>query len=259
MSRPPFLAATLLCLSACGGGGPTLGTAMQTTLFLSTTSISQQRMDAFQIVLAYDQSGGCMSLSGDAKATVNGQAAPVIEHGGDVGALRLLAPGPSPSGPQCFRPSFSFPPSMVGSEETELVLEDGDARVTAVLRNLGATPAVTMTPPADGHIRPGSKLTFTWAPASDEVSQMIGWLISPIPVGSATTFRDIEATAFQQGYTIPADAPPGPALLQFGGSRRPELLRCEGVDQCDLSYFLTTDESALPVLQAVSVQITIEP
>jgi hypothetical protein len=257
MTRMPLFAATLLCLSACGGG-PSLGTATQKQLFLSTTSTSQQQMDAFQVGLAYDQSGGCMSLSGGAKAKVNGQDATVLERGGDVGALRFLAPGDS-SGPQCFRPSFTFPPSMAGSEETEIVLEDGDARVTAVLRNLGATPAVTMTPPPDGHIRRGTTLRLTWTPASDDASQMTGSLIAPIPVGNATTFQAINGAAFQQGYTIPSDAPLGPALIQFSGMRTPEVLRCEGVDECHLGYFLETGMPALDPLRAAEVQINIEP
>src|SRR5439155_24686249 len=98
--------------------------------------------------------------SGAAKATVNGVAAD-LSRGGSFSNF------PINSGTHCDPPFFTFPVDAVGDGETTLTLEDGNAAMTVVAQGLGSTPAVTMTAPADGHLRPGSTVVLAWAPASD--------------------------------------------------------------------------------------------
>jgi hypothetical protein len=217
------------------------------------TSKSQSRMDTFGVQLRYDQeAAGCMELSGAAKATVNGVAAD-LSRGGTWSNFPLN------SGTHCDPPFFTFPADAVGDGETTLTLEDGDAAIAVVTQNLGSPAAVTMTPPADGHLRPGSTVGLTWAPASDDVSQMEGTMFGPLPMATATHVETIAPGSFQQGFTIPLDMPPGQALLQFSGRRAPQVLRCEGVETCDLGYFLEPDQSSAEAVRAAEVQIQIEP
>jgi hypothetical protein len=256
MHRMLCLSTLLVC--ACGGSsGLTLATVTQTRLFVVPASLSLRQDDAFHFVLDHSKEDGCLVLSSSARATVNGADAPVFFRGELVTeTIPIFSDDP---GTDCHLPSFIIPVDSAQDEETTIALEDGDTRFAAVVRNLGATPTVTVTPPANGRVRAGSTLSLSWTPASDDISHMNGWLFPQPPPGTATQAKEIDATAFQQGYTIPAEAPPGPALLQFSGTRTPEVIRCEGVTRCDLSYSLTTIGTALAPLRAAEVQINIEP
>ena len=238
-------AASAALLSACG---PSLGSVPRSSLSLNPWSPSASSApEGFSFVFEYDGNAGCLELSGWARATANGTDASEFSRGKFKGFQV----------PSCDLPSFVFPLEAL-SEETTIVLEDEGHRVTVVVRNLAHPLSLTVTPPPDGHIRAGSTVGLSWAPSTDRFqpsrfepykgffSGPYGEFFSAPQADGTRINMKIHPKDLMSGtgqFTIPADAPPGEARIEFTGTRTPGVVRCEGVDTCAFDYSLSSNQA----------------
>lgn len=247
----------LSILSACGTGLKGVSSAQIQVAPDMISPTPGPGLNVFRIRLLSDPAAGCVILSGDVRGTVNG---------GDAGEVFRGAREPriSLSGhPPCLPPSFEVPLSVADAPEVTVAFEDGEDRIAATYRSLGTTPSVTVTPPADGHLRVGSTMGLSWEPATDDLSEQVWTLFPDIPGGGERAIN-IPPETLPGGHgelAIPADFPTGPAYIQVRGHRKPAVSSCEGTVPvtCDSWYYMGGVDNAPQVFGMIRVDLQIEP
>jgi hypothetical protein len=154
----------------------------------------------------------------------------------------------------CEFPSFHIPLEAADGDQVTVAFDDGTTRIAATFLNLSRAPSLTVTPPADGHIRPGSTIGLTYAPATDDLSQS-QWILEGLN-SHQVDLSQRQGASVQ--YTIPADQPVGPATIADSLGRRPGVAACEGAISCSAGI-LVGPFNTQPELDLASVTFTIEP
>jgi hypothetical protein len=136
-----------------------------------------------------------------------------------------------------------------------VAFEDSSAEISATFLNLGRPAAIAITPPADGHIHPGSTITLTRSPATDDLSNDTWVLDGPEP----TTIDFSQSQGGTLQFTIPASQPTGPAIIRGSIFRNPGVSACVGATACSASWAPLPFPDAPAVFQLPFVNFTVEP
>jgi hypothetical protein len=191
----------------------------------------------------------CVTLDSTVTGTIDGAPAPKWSAGGEQGSCTFLSCGTS-----CNFPSFHIPLESADADQVTIAFEDGTTRIAATFLNLGRAPSITVTPPEDGHIRPGSTIGLTYAPSTDDLSQS-HWILEGL-ASHQVDLSQRQGASIQ--YTIPTTQPAGPATISDLLGRRPGVAACEGAISCSAGIAVGPGNEQ-PELKQASVTFTIEP
>ncbi|MBL8952311.1 MAG: hypothetical protein JNK82_16145 [Myxococcaceae bacterium] len=177
------------------------------------------------------RSGDCQALGGGITATASGRALGAGHPGGWVAAPRIGS-GASLQNRECNSATFSMTlddDAQVDAVDLNPVFTVSDASRTLtfeLVQPLAARPATRV---GSGPIRPGDVLELSWSPAA---AYGAGATLSLV-YGAALPGPPLEGTATDSGvrFTVPADAPFGPATVTVNGLDF-TTVRCEGAPSC---------------------------
>ena len=257
-TSPSLLIATLavtLLSSACQGPTAMLDSLTGPTILvvaMPVDEMSRSSTPEFEFKALLSHRGECVPLDPAAHGTIDGERAPQWFAGRERTDFRVLAGWQT----WCDVPSFHIPVASADKDEVTLAFEDGTTRIATTILGLGRAQSLTVTPPADGHIRPGSTIRLDYAPATDDLSTTSWTLQGPdhLP-GTAIDISQRQGSSVF--YTIPASHPAGPVSVLIYGGRTPAVAACEGAVECDaiLAVYPFPDQ---PVFRQVSASFTIE-
>jgi hypothetical protein len=240
-----LLAFAILC-SACQGAR--LDELRNPQLTVLPVQVDRDTL-SLELELQLSYQSECVTLDSSVIGTIDGERAPKLFAGGGHRSCEFLSCGTS-----CDFPTFHIPLEAARGDQVTVAYEDGTTRLAATFLNLSHVSSLTVTPPADGHIRAGSTIALTYAPVTDDLSQS-QWALE----GRNAPHVDLSQ---RQGatipYTIPANQPAGPATLTDLTGRRPGVMSCEGAVTCSAGINAGPG-SDQPEFQKASVTFEIEP
>lgn len=247
------LAVLVACALSSACQGARLASLHQPRISVLPVQVDERDTDShvyeFKVVLFHQ--GDCIPLDGAVRGTINDQPAPKW-FAGEVREGHSILYGQVNG---CVYPSFHLPLQAADADQVTVAFEDGPDRLSATFLNLGRAPSLTVTPPQDGHIRPGSTISLTYAPATDDLSRARWTLSGPTPTNVDLGQRQGATVQF----TIPAGQPAGSATISASDPRTPGVASCEGASECSAAINWLPFPEAAAVFQPVSVTFTVEP